>query len=516
MKKTDEKKNTGVRLDGWENAYTKLGNATRDKRLASCVAPAKIFTTRIELDDLFHGNDLANRLCRLPAMEMTRQWVDFNMDQGDAEGNQDIALELDQQCDTLKAKSKTAEAITWARLHGGAIIVMGCDDGLGMDQPLDLMRLKAVRYLTVYDRHELRIVARNLDPALDNYGEPAMYELVAPIQMVNLVPIDGLGAPKMPQNTYGQRIHASRCLQFDGALTSRNRKLTVNNGWADSIFVRLFDLIRGYDNTWSSAEQLMQDFSQAVIKIKGLAEMMATHGEDKVQQRMEIMETSRSILRAIMLDGEFEDFERKPTPMTGLPELLDRWLYRVSAGAEIPLSLLFGESPGGLQGGGKTDMEFFYNFIKAKQENELHPQLEKLFNAMLSAKEGPTKGKVPEQWSFSFCPLWQMSDTETTTLRKTQAETDAIYLANGVISAAEVAASRFGGDEYSTETQLDSEPRQTLADASAEADAQAAAQAKAQAVKKSNVDEFDPNQPRAQNGEWGEGGASVKGKANVK
>jgi phage-related protein (TIGR01555 family) len=459
--------------DGWENAYTKLGNMHRDKRLASTIGPALIFTTRNELDELYHGNDLANRLCRLPAVEMTREWVELDIDTGDATGKQDLDRQVCAAVDVLKAKTKVAEALTWSRLHGGAIIVMGCDDGQPMDQPLDLNRLRGVRYLTVYDRHELRIVARYLDPALDSYGEPAMYELVAPISMVNLVPLDGKPTGAMlPPISYGQRIHASRCLIFEGTLTSRTRKLTRNNGWADSIFVKLFDVLRAYDQSWTSAEQLMQDFSQAVIKIKGLAEMMATNGEDKVRERLEIMDTSRSILRALMLDAEFEDFERKPTPMTGLPELLDRWLHRVAAAAEMPISLLFGDSPGGLQGGGKVDMEYFYNLIHAKQEAELRPQLEKLFETIMASSEGPTKGQVPASWSFTFCPLWQMSDTDTATLRKTQAETDQIYINTGVISANEVGASRFGGDEYSLETSLDDDTRGLLDDANRAADAQ--------------------------------------------
>ena len=53
-----------------------------------------------------------------------------------------------------------------------------------------------------------------------------------------------------------------------------------------------------------------------------------------------------------------------------------------------------------------------------------------------------------------------MTETETAAYRKTIAETDQIYISNGVLDPAEVAASRFGGDMYSPETVIDLEARE--------------------------------------------------------
>ncbi len=445
--------------DGWENFLTQTGHHHRDKRLASHIGVARIFNQRQELEQLFHGNDLAQRICTLIPHEMTREWICMTIEGTDEQNDVDLVKDVMQACDTLGVQSAITEAMTWARLFGGGCIYMGIDDGLDQSEPVNFDNIQSLRFLTVLDRHELRIVKRFADPLSPGYGEPELYEIVTVGDAM------GVMAADVTPIRFGQRIHASRIVQFDGAPTTRIRKRRDNNGWSDSIFCRIFEVIRGYDNTWISAEQLMQDFSQAVIKIKGLAEMMAQQGEQKVRDRMEIMEASRSILRALMLDAEFEDFERKPTPMTGLPELLDRWLHRVSAAAEIPITLLFGMSPGGMNATGESDTTFFYNTIKQKQQRELRPQLEKFFKVMLRAKDGPTGGAEPESWSFNFEPLWQMSDTEQATVRKTQADTDAIYIDRGVLSAEEVAVSRFGGDEYSAETTLETTNRAAIAQA---------------------------------------------------
>ena len=58
----------------------------------------------------------------------------------------------------------------------------------------------------------------------------------------------------------------------------------------------------------------------------------------------------------------------------------------------------------------------------------------------------------------------EMTETEIVTNRKLQAETDAVYITNGVLTPDEVAISRFGGDNYSLDTKLFSEDRQAASD----------------------------------------------------
>ena len=62
----------------------------------------------------------------------------------------------------------------------------------------------------------------------------------------------------------------------------------------------------------------------------------------------------------------------------------------------------------------------------------------------LSAKEGPTRGKLPKQFKVEFRPLWQMDQKELVETRKLQAETDQIYMETGVLDPEEVTASRCG------------------------------------------------------------------------
>ena len=74
-----------------------------------------------------------------------------------------------------------------------------------------------------------------------------------------------------------------------------------------------------------------------------------------------------------------------------------------------------------------------------------------------SAKMGPTRGKQLKNHSFIFNPLNEPTQDQIATTREKVAKTDKIYFEIGSLSSQEIRESRFGGDEYSMETQIDNE-----------------------------------------------------------
>ena len=81
--------------------------------------------------------------------------------------------------------------------------------------------------------------------------------------------------------------------------------------------------------------------------------------------------------------------------------------------------------------------------------------LERIVRLIMISKRGPFGGREPTNWQIEFNPLWQMTETENAIYRKTIAETDQIYISNGVLYPFEFAASRFFGDMYSPYTVID-------------------------------------------------------------
>jgi uncharacterized protein len=153
----------------------------------------------------------------------------------------------------------------------------------------------------------------------------------------------------------------------------------------------------------------------------------------------------RSTIRGVLIDSE-EDFGRQQTPIAGLPEILEKFMFRVAAASDMPASMLFGQAPAGLNATGESDIRFYYDHLKNQQDRHLRPALEKLLKMAF-----PVIGREPRRWELQFRSLWQLSDSEKAQTHVAQANADKVYLDARVLSPDDVRQSRFG-DAYSVDT----------------------------------------------------------------
>lgn len=440
--------------DGWENIVTGLGTS-RDKRLGAQVKPVLPVTNRAMLDDLYHGDDMAKKIASRAPADMVRKWISLTVDTGD-EGvsgkESEIADDILQELNGLDAISVFREALTWARVFGGSLIYVGVDDGGGgidsQAEPL-AASVRAVEFLEVYDRFDVTVDSYYTDVAADGlskYGTPKTYRIE------NYQKAGGATIPSVI-------VHESRMLRLDGPITSRRRRQR-NNGWNDSVYTAMMSTLSDSAMAWGGIAHLLQDFAQGVFKMKGLGDAVAANETDLVLTRMRMMDLCRSLVRAIPVDADDEEFTRQVTPVSGLGELMDRMMLRMAAAADMPVTVLFGVSPAGLNSTAEGDLSIWYDWVESAQESDLRPPLTRLIDILLASVQGPTRGKEPDGWELTFNKLWQLDEKELAEARKIQADTDAIYIDTNVLEPDEVAASRFAGESYSFETILDKEARE--------------------------------------------------------
>jgi phage-related protein (TIGR01555 family) len=464
-----------------------------------------------QAEELYRGDDLAARLCDLLPADMTRQWLDVLV-----KGDKETTEEIGESLKTLRAKSKFREALTWARVFGGAamlpvaadesgaaVAIDGSDD---LSKPLDETKIQSIAGLNVFDAREVIAVAWYGDPLSPRYGEPVIYRLqpltlnVTSIEEQSLREQEKKGnysglqrtaTASMPDNTPSvvtiRYIHESRILRFDGVRLTR-RLERVQWGWGDSIYVRLLDEIRDFQGSFDSTAVLLHDFAQGVFKMDGLAEAIASGNQALVMARMQAIDLARSVVKAAVIDTKGEEFKREVTPVAGLADLLDKFMTRISAAGGYPVTLLFGVSPAGLNATGASDIRLYYDKVKDQQEERIGPPLTRLLELLFLAKDGPTDGQELEDWSIQYRPLWQLDEVQQADVRLKTAQGDALYLDRQVVTPEEIAVSRWGGDAYSIETQLEeTDPEKRAVAASeasqAEAEAQAAIAAAAKPVK---------------------------------
>lgn len=366
------------------------------------------------------------------------------MDAGEAKPLQEA---ITKKFSDIQVNAILKECMCYERAGGGAAALIGANDfTTDLRLPLNMAKVRGgIQYLTPLEAREITPLYYYNDPMKPKFGQAAIYQLVPFV----------IGAPV--DNTYQQRItqiHESRLLIFPGIRTTRRVMMGSMNGWGDNIFCRVIRALSAFNTGYQNAAILLSDFAQAVYKIKGLAGLIAQNPNALTDSMMNV-ELGRSIARAVVIDAD-ESFERKSTTMTGYPETLDRFAQNLTAAGDMPLTLLMGTSPGGLNATGASDIRFFYDRIASMQMLRVAPLILRLVEIEL-ASMGEDPDKVNH--SIKFKPLWQPTEQEIAQAHLTQAQADALYITNDVASAEEIALSRFGGDQYSYETRIDFEAR---------------------------------------------------------
>lgn len=416
----------GQRFDGWQNLLTGLGMQERDKRLHTMIAADQRLTEN-ELNLMYSGDGLAKRVIDLPVYEMLRKGFSV---EGDTENN------IQKEFKRIGGKKALQKLLRWGALHGGSIAVMLINDGRKLDKPLNENAIRNIEGFRVYDRWRVTWDQANVydDPANKNYGEIEKYT-ISPLT----------GAPF--------RVHESRLLIDFGVDVPDIIKIR-NNWWGDSELKAPYERIRAMASVYAGVEHIVEDFVQAALTIKNLQSLIATGQESLIIRRLHLMDMSRHIMNTVLLD-ENETYAKHSTTIAGLPDTVDRFTEAVSSVTGIPVTLLMGRAPAGLNATGESDIRLWYDKVASKQEEKVLSHIERLTYLIMLQKDGPFKGKELKDYQVIMNPLWQMDDKEVAELRKSTAETDALYIQNGVLLPEEVAISRFGGATYSMDMVID-------------------------------------------------------------
>jgi phage-related protein (TIGR01555 family) len=427
-----------VRKDGWTNSNTGLGTS-RDKRVGGDICVTEL--TSVQCEDLHRGDDLAATIAEKLPEEMTRAGFEVMI-----EGDKETGEKFDRIFRDLQAGTRLKEMLTWSRVDGGSALLPGIDYGaIDLSKPLKEDKLTIPKFLTLLRRPELFAKSYYSNPLTDaKYGLPKVYWL----QPYYVTP-DG-SEPSL--KTGAIPIHETRLLICDGVPVTKPQRAR-NQGWGDSVYTRVWEVLRDFNLTWGSAAVLLSDWNQGVYKIAGLNEMIASGEDGAITARLAILDRARSVLRSIVLDAgdgenKGEDFTRQTAPLSGMAEMLQAFSLRLAAAARMPVTLLMGQSPAGLNATGALDARWFSEQVTAKQTEILLPVVERLVRLIFLAKDGPTGGVEPENWSIRFRPLKVLSELEEADVYLKTAQADQIYTAAQVATPEEVAATRFGGDDY--------------------------------------------------------------------
>ena len=350
---------------------------------------------------------VAGKIVDIPAYDTFKKWRNW---QGEAD--QIAALKAMEKKHGVKAK--LLKALINARLVGGAAVYIGTDQD--PTKPLDVTKIKrdGITHVTVLSKSDLAEGQLENDPLEPGYGRPKYYQIA--------------------NSSVVTEIHHSHLVVLTGVPLPLDL-VTADTYWGDSVLQSAYSAIVNADSTAGNIASLIFEANVDVFSVPDFMSSLADEGyESKIIQRFQLANSMKGINRAIVMDAE-EDFTRKQVNFTNLPETLNQFLSIASAAADIPITRFLGQSPGGLSSTGDGDLNNYYDSIQTTQTLEIEPAIALLDECLIRS----ALGARPEDLTYKWAPLKQMSEKEVADISKTTMESAKIMFESGLYSTSVIA-----------------------------------------------------------------------------
>ena len=344
---------------------------------------------------------LAKKIVNRPVLDMLRAgWYFTGLEDGQI-------LKISDEIKRLRLVERLAKLLIWSRLYGRAYLVFGLADGLPLDQPFEIEKLRqgGLQFFTVIKKSKVQPLNQEYVPLELSAGEPEqpMYYQIS----------NGNGTQS--------KIHHSRIM-------------CVKHGdEGESLLLAIYYTLRNYIATNAGAASLVHEAKVDVIRMPNLM-MNIVNRAKETMERFGAAALLKSINGMLVIDKD-EEYESKSYSFGGLPELMREFGQQTAGAADMPYTLLFGQTTSGLNNSGEFDLRSYYDRVNTEQNWTLRPILERIFPMIFKS----LLGAIPAGFNFVFYPLWQLDVKTRSEVEKNNTERDIKYLEKGIITEAMIA-----------------------------------------------------------------------------
>ena len=388
-----------VNQDGAMNVLNGLGIVGRDSS-ASTFFQHDALLQQNDAEAYYNSSGIGRRVVELIVNDALGRGIDCN----DA---------LYKELERLDAFSKMTELAITARLYGGAIMIMLAKDGSDtLDKPLNENTLEQLDKLVIFDRWQCKDMTTDYDDDITSpkYGEKVIYNI-------------------MPYNGQPLKVHHTRVIRMGGDyLPNYTRRL--NQGWEASALQAVQAGFKSYSTMQGFLPMMASEFSLTMLKIQGLANAYVAGNEAKISKRVNDLNASKSIANIMLMDAESEDFSRQFASVGGYADMITKGMELLSAEAGIPMTLLFGRSPEGMNATGESDLDNWYKNVQRYQTSQLQSPFNRLIEVLGMQTAWVDK---PDSLDWNWPSLQPLDDLELADVRLKNAQADNIYIQVGAV-----------------------------------------------------------------------------------
>ena len=427
--------------------------------------------------------------CEKIAADMTRKWG--SIVSTSADGDKDKVAEkikaITAEMDRLKVREHFNHAFALDQMFGRSQIWfdLGEDEGPELAMPLDLNLkikkggLKGLRVVEPIWTYPNKYNSNN--PLRDDFYKPETWYVL------------------------GQEVHNSRFMTFiSRPLPDILKPAYMFGGIA--LIQLMWVCVENWMRTRQSVSDLIHAFSVMVLQTD-LAQVLTPEGATNLSMRVAAFNELRDNL-GVMITSENESLTNVSAPLSGLSQLQAQSQEHMAAIATIPLIVLFGLDPAGLNATGDGQIRVYNQTIEGLQGLIGTPNMTRMLDIIqMSLFE-----EIDETLSWKWEPLWTMTAKEEADIRKTDADTDCALVDRGIIDQHEARA-RLAADPDSQYSSLDVDDVPELPDPQDEIDPGEDHDHDHNAM---DAEFKEEDHPCAENGQFGNGGTSSTSSREVK
>lgn len=358
------------------------------------------------------------------ADEMTRKWIKF-AGKGSEESDAERVKELETATEKFHLKRYFNEAMKTTGYFGGCKLFIDMGDDTNSEE----------------GKREIR-TPLTLDAAKIQKGSFKGFRLIEPI---NCYPApynaDNPLAPGYYQPdkwlVQGRTVHGSRLLHF----VQNKPSILIRpayNFFGIPLAQMALDYVDRFDTVRISVAKLIKRFSTSILKTDMSQVLQGGNYDDATSLKARALMWSLlgSNEGLLALDKEAEDFVQVNTPLAGLADIVSQSLELLAAISRTPAVKLLGISPKGFNSTGEYDESNWYDHVSSQQSLVFDDPLDFAIKVIQLSEFG----YIDKDLTHSYVPLHEESETEKAQNRKSNADTNAIYIDRGVVSPEEVRA----------------------------------------------------------------------------
>lgn len=420
------------RMDNWYNAYTGLGDPSRDSAAAMRVSIGFETLSQQERDSLFHGNHIVYKACTKLPDDALRNWVTLQIEGAD-EGTADKIL------DDVKTRfyREVNECLVLARLDGGCLLVLGVDDGQDPALPLatemvngkPVPRIKSFEFANVVRKDQALAAKYYEDPTQPKFKQVELWSIKNDVG----------GSEKL--------VHETRCIRFRGSITTPQRRKELR-GWDVSVLDRARGPLSRIEQAFQALANLITKSNFLAFAVKGYTTMVKTAATAAAAfaGRMGLARMAQSINSWVVYDAEGEKVENIAVNFGGVSDAMDRQMMETASAVDMQVTDLWGRSPAGMNATGESDLVLWDQRVSSYQKNYVEEPLTALIRFAMLTPGSATNGKEPESWSLTFNPLRVMTPEQAANVQLTVAQAAALLITHQVVTPEGVAIGPMFGD----------------------------------------------------------------------